>query len=90
MQEAEPETAEETIAYALGRTKPGVMNDLRAGTHEKKSAARRLVARRIIEHLRLCGYAIIRVRPPLQSHSIGTGFKPEETGLPPTKPKLPD
>ena len=88
MQEAEPDAAEETIAYALGRTKAGIINDLRGGSYEKKGAARRLVARRIIEHLKLCGYAIMRVRPPIDPHTTGpvrlsskqSGDNPEAKG----------
>ena len=56
MQEAAPEDVADSLAFAL-------MFNGRKRTHEADELMARIVARHLIEHLRRCGFVIMKAPP---------------------------
>jgi hypothetical protein len=61
MREAPPEEATESLAYAL-LYRPGKR------THDAEAMLAKIVADRLVEHLRLCGFVLMK-KPPAPHHT---------------------
>ena len=90
MEKADRETAEEMIGYALGRANTSTLKEVKHGDDARSRNARRYLAKQIVDYIKVRGYAVIRVRPPLVSHSTGPGVKPEPGERPSSRRSEPD
>jgi hypothetical protein len=69
MEEARPEDVAQSLSFAL-------MFNGRKRTHEADQLMARIVAKHLVEHLRLSGFVVMK-KPPGPGHSTSMGATPE-------------
>lgn len=63
-------TEEENLLFMIGYAISREKSDLRkvAEKHTQDEKAKERVATAVLKHLRMCGYDVVRVKPPAKAH----------------------